>query len=105
MDKIWIIGIAGIVLALLMMAIFFGKNKTDATDSQGKLKTKIGYENDYTRVLYDHCPYCHALLRQRVTLKAPQTLDEVITSSAFLSEELKCPQCHQTLHMEEHSPQ
>jgi len=100
MDKIWIIGIAGMVLALLVMAIFFGKNKTSATDSQDKLKTKIGFENDYTRVLYDHCPYCHTLLRQRVTLKAPQPLEEVITSSVFLSEDLECPQCGQTLHLD-----
>ena len=100
MDKIWIIGIAGMVLALLVMAIFFGKNKTNATGSQDKLKTKIGFENDYTRVLYDHCPYCHTLLRQRVTLKAPQPLEEVITSIAFLSEDLKCPQCGQTLHLD-----
>jgi len=43
---------------------------------------------------------CHTLLRQRVTLKAPQPLEEVIISSVFLSEDLKCPQCGQTLHLD-----
>ncbi len=93
-DPIFLTGLAGIVLALIVMAIFFGRSSQKAGADLPKAEQSTILKDDLAELQRFSCPKCHTVLRQVVRLKHPQRPHQhTLAESGFSPGPASCPKC------------
>ncbi len=100
-DALFLIAIGGMVLAVLVIAVFFRPAETDNAEDLPAAIAAVAFEDDLALLRRHACPDCGAVLRQEVFLHDPgqprQTAQEEI---GLPPGPARCPSCGMHLNIE-----
>jgi predicted RNA-binding Zn-ribbon protein involved in translation (DUF1610 family) len=94
LDPLFLIAIAGMVLAVVVIAIFFRPTKDDNAEDLPAAVSVLIFEDDHALLRRHSCPECGAVLRQEATLQRPGRPHQAARAETGLSPgRTTCPAC------------
>lgn len=93
-DPLFLIAIGGMVLAVVVIAVFMGRDKHASEVDSQPAKAELTYKDDQAQLQRYFCPECGQLLRQEVQLSTPKPHRQTAkTESGFSTGDVVCPKC------------